>query len=278
MLGINTNVASLTSQSNLFKSGRSLQTSIQRLSSGLRINSSRDDAAGLAIVERMSTQIRGQDVARRNANDGISALQVADGALASVTDNIQRMRELAVQAANGTLNEGDRDNLNLEFTQLAEEVNRIVADTTYNGVSSFDTGDFELQIGANSADKLTVDLTVDGTDTVADAFVTADLASLSIAGIDGTNADAAITALDDVLDITTASRAVMGSNINRLEAIITNLDTNNLNLAAARGRILDADFAAETSNLTRTQILQQAGTAVLAQSNQLPARVLSLLG
>lgn len=278
MLGINTNVASLTSQSNLFKSGRSLQTSIQRLSSGLRINSSRDDAAGLAIVERMSTQIRGQDVARRNANDGISALQVADGALASVTDNIQRMRELAVQAANGTLNEGDRDNLNLEFTQLAEEVNRIVADTTYNGVSSFDTGDFELQIGANSADKLTVDLTVDGTDTVADAFVTADLASLSIAGIDGTNADAAITALDDVLDIATASRAVMGSNINRLEAIITNLDTNNLNLAAARGRILDADFAAETSNLTRTQILQQAGTAVLAQSNQLPARVLSLLG
>lgn len=308
MLGINTNVASLTSQSNLFKSGRSLQTSIERLSSGLRINSSRDDAAGLAITERMSTQIRGQDVAKRNANDGISALQVADGVLASVTDNLQRMRELAVQAANGTLNEGDRNNLNLEFQQLKEEVARIIGleqsapDTftndvdnlgaQFNGVSllkgtagdgTAGNFDLDLQIGANEGDTLSVSL-----NNLADLlFDTAggamnDLSALTITDPDNATAiaaaSAALTDIDAALDSVTTSRATAGSGINRLEAVIANLDTNNLNLSAARGRILDADFAVETANLTRTQILQQAGTAVLAQSNQLPAQVLALLG
>lgn len=303
MAGINTNIASLTAQRNLFRSGASLQTSIERLSSGLRINSARDDAAGLAITERMTGQIRGMEVAKRNAGDGISALQVADGALASIADNLQRMRELAVQAQNGTYNNEDRKNLNFEYTALAEEVARVIGvngydpdgagpivakdfsvnqGTKFNNVQLLNqAAGFELQIGANNDeeimvtfDNLATDYTngnrLDQTKIFDDSA-----APTSATGI--ANAETAVTKLEAMIDKINEQRAKAGAGINRLEAVINNLETSILNLSAARSRILDADFARETANLTRTQILQQAGNAMLAQSNQLPAQVLQLL-
>lgn len=292
MAVINTNVASLVSQRNLFRSGASLQTSIERLSSGLRINSARDDAAGLAISERMTGQLRGMEVAKRNAGDGISAMQVADGALASITDNLQRMRELAIQSQNGTLNAGDRDNLNFEYLELRTEVQRVAQTTAFNGVALFRGADgangatgelaLELQIGANNDEEIQVSLKdieqIFLANNDATALTTFNASLISGAGGTGiSNSEEAVLEIDAVLNSITQQRAVMGAGINRLEAVINNLDTSIVNLSTARGRILDADFARETANLTRTQILQQAGSAMLAQSNQLPAQVLSLL-
>lgn len=412
-LGINTNVQSLIAQRNLTRSGSSLSTSIERLSSGLRINSARDDAAGLAISERMSSQLRGMEVAKRNANDGISALQVADGSLSSLGDSLQRMRELAVQASNGTLSAADRENLNIEFMQLSDELSRVAGGAEFNGVKLLE-GDgvtpgsqlmFELQIGfasdsqlniafddvaseinsfytsrsaditdtanantttlggagglgvasttllnAATGDETDVDLDGDGLADVQfvrtatagqfDAFEltpngergkqlstapitatstdTVTLGNLGVTGLaantaegeeltleignatlklasDGTNFTEArfterlsgsngaqsqqiLDKIDSLLDAVNNQRATLGAGINRLDAVINNLETSIVNLGAARGRIVDADFARETANLTRTQILQQAGTAMLAQANQLPANVLSLLG
>lgn len=411
-LGINTNVQSLIAQRNLTRSGSSLSTSIERLSSGLRINSARDDAAGLAISERMSSQLRGMEVAKRNANDGISALQVADGSLSSLGDSLQRMRELAVQASNGTLSAADRENLNLEFMQLSDELSRVAGGAEFNGVKLLE-GDgvtpgsqlmFELQIGfasdaqlniafddvaseidsfytARSVDAATftatnasttditltelavgnaataitttanaetmIDVDGDGLNdfvavgngATADVFeltpngergkqtatgVTGTVGGLTLANLGATNQLASATAegeeltlelgnatlklesdgtnftearfterlsgsngaqaqgildkIDTLLDTVNNQRATLGAGINRLDAVINNLETSIVNLGAARGRIVDADFARETANLTRTQILQQAGTAMLAQANQLPANVLSLLG
>ncbi len=405
-LGINTNVQSLIAQKNLFRSGSSLSTSIERLSSGLRINSARDDAAGLAISERMSAQLRGMEVAKRNANDGISALQVADGNLSSLGDSLQRMRELAVQASNGTLSADDRENLNLEFIQLSEELSRVAGGAEFNGVQLL-KGDgttpgtqlmFELQIGFASDSQLNIAFddvnafidtfregqelvtgltSADGTDItlgdlgtpavvggvgtedltdatsftgtldvdldadgVGDFTVTSDgtqftkvggttlvagLTDLSavtlgevglqpvdgtqlspsyfniggtfqiqlatdgtnvttvnatskLSGQNGSTAQSVLDKIDSLLDTVNNQRATLGAGINRLDAVINNLETSLVNLGAARGRIVDADFARETANLTRTQILQQAGTAMLAQANQLPANVLSLLG
>lgn len=411
-LGINTNVQSLIAQRNLTRSGSSLSTSIERLSSGLRINSARDDAAGLAISERMSSQLRGMEVAKRNANDGISALQVADGSLSSLGDSLQRMRELAVQASNGTLSAADRENLNLEFMQLSDELSRVAGGAEFNGVKLLE-GDgvtpgsqlmFELQIGFASDAQLniafddvaseidnfytarsvapatftatnasTTDITLTelavgnaatalattantetmidvdgdglndfvavGNGATADVFeltpngergrqtatgVTGTVGALTLANLGVTNQTAANTTageeltlelgnatlklesdgtnftearfterlsgsngaqaqqildkIDSLLDTVNNQRATLGAGINRLDAVINNLETSIVNLGAARGRIVDADFARETANLTRTQILQQAGTAMLAQANQLPANVLSLLG
>ena len=405
---INTNVQSLIAQRNLFRSGASLQTSIERLSSGLRINSARDDAAGLAISERMSSQLRGMEVAKRNANDGISALQVADGSLSSLGDNLQRMRELAVQASNGTLSASDRENLNLEFQQLSEELSRVAGDAEFNGVkllqgdANGDPMQFELQIGATSSsqlqvsfenidseidafytaregalgtaqadaadvelgdlgvtssaaatsdtlnDEVTIDIDGDGLNdfvavgngatvdifeltpndergtevssglaagnvadlTLGDLGVASALATATedgeeltlevgnatvklasdgleftdyrvterLTGSTGAQAQGILDKIDTLLDTVNNQRAALGAGINRLDAVINNLETSIVNLGAARGRIVDADFARETANLTRTQILQQAGTAMLAQANQLPANVLSLLG
>jgi flagellin len=274
MLGINTNVPSLTAQKNLGASSQSINTSIARLSSGLRINSARDDAAGLAIATRMSSDIRGSEVAKRNTNDGISALQIADGALSTVTDNVQRMRELAVQAATGTLTTDDRANLNAEFTQLADQIESVTMNTKFNGVNLLTAAaagsPLSVQTGSASADKTNVTL-VNG-----EAVSTA----LNAMGFDLTtaaNATSAITTLDTQLTALNTGRATLGAGINRLDAVVANLDTTVTNVSAARGRIMDADFAKETANLTRTQILQQAGTAMLAQANQLPNNVLSLL-
>jgi flagellin len=264
-MNINTNVNSLNAQRNLGSSQASLATSMQRLSSGLRINTARDDAAGLAIADRMNAQIKGISVAVRNANDGISLAQTAEGALSTVTDVLQRMRELAVQAQNGSNGTSDRANLDTEYQQLSAEITRIAAQTKFNGTAivGASAGAQTFQIGANNGDTLTI--TTATVTTVAGGLTTSAAASTAVA------------ALDTALDTITSSRATYGAMMNRFTFAIKNLEVTGENQSAARGRIMDADFAAETASLARSQILQQAGTAMVAQANQLPNQVLSLL-
>ncbi len=269
---INTNVSSLNAQRNLNASQSSLATSMQRLSSGLRVNSAKDDAAGLAIAERMNTQVRGMNVAIRNANDAISLAQTAEGALGKLSDMMQRMRELAVQAANATNGAGDRGNLDAEYQELADEITRTISSTRFNGLDILagDAGPHDFQVGANSGDTVTV--------TTTDMSADADIAAVT--GGDLTSAANASTAMNDIdtaLDTINTERALYGAVQNRFEAVITTLQVAAENQAAARGRIMDADFAAETANMSRAQILQQAGTAMVAQANQLPQQVLQLL-
>ena len=279
MSTINTNVMSLNAQRNLATSTSSLATSMQRLSSGLRVNSAKDDSAGLAIAERMNAQVKGMKVAIRNANDGISLAQTAEGALGKVGDSLQRMRELAVQSANATNSTTDRANLDAEYQALGEEVERVLAATKFNGQNLFDatggdgTGSFVFQVGANNDanEQITVDLTTNlTTATDITAATNGNLTSLA-------NSQTAITDLDTAIDYVTTQRATFGAVQNRFESVISSLQVASENEAAARGRIMDADFAVETANLSRGQILQQAGTAMIAQANQLPQGVLSLL-
>ena len=262
---INTNINSLNAQRNLSTSQMSLATSMQRLSSGLRINSAKDDAAGLAIADRMNAQIKGTNVAIRNANDGISLAQTAEGALATVTDALQRMRELSVQAQNGSNGTGDRANLDTEYQQLSAEITRIASQTKFNGnaILNGGAGAQVFQIGANNGDTLTVT-------TTAVTTVAGDLTTSA-------NASTALAAIDSKLDAITTNRATYGATISRFGFAIANLQVATENQTAARGRIMDADFAAETANLSRAQILQQAGTAMVAQANSLPQGVLTLL-
>ncbi len=262
---INTNVISLNAQRNSATSQMSLATSMERLSSGLRVNSAKDDAAGLAIADRMNAQVRGTTVAIRNANDGISMAQTAEGALSTITDALQRMRELSVQAQNGSNGTGDRINLDTEFQQLTAEITRISDQTKFNGTAivGASAGAQVFQVGANNGDTLTVT-------TSAVAAITGDL-------LTSATASTALAAIDTALDTITTSRATYGAAINRFNFTIQNLTITGENQSAARGRILDADFASETANLSRSQILQQAGTAMVAQANQLPNQVLSLL-
>jgi flagellin len=275
---INTNLASLNAQRNLSGTQSQLGTAIQRLSSGLRVNSARDDAAGLAIANRMSAQERGMNVAIRNANDGISLAQTAEGALGKVGDMLQRMRELAVQSANATNTPADRDSLNEEFRQLAEEVDRTLQSTRFNGqpILADSAGALTFQIGANSGtnEQLTVTTTNMATSTTITA-VTGTAAVIS--GATGGNAMGMIATLDTALNLVNSQRATYGAMQNRFEAVISNLQVAAENQSAARSRITDADFAKETAALTRAQILQQAGTAMLAQANAAPQSVLSLL-
>jgi flagellin len=260
---INTNIASLNTQRNLGVSQSSLNTSIQRLSTGLRVNNAKDDAAGLAIATRMDAQVRGMNVAMRNANDAISFAQTAEGGLSKITDSLQRMRELAVQSANGTNTSSDRANLEAEFTQLSAEVTRINTATKFNGTAVFGASATTFQIGADTSDTVSVSAvaTTSFTGSVSDASA----------------ATSAITAIDTALDGVNTKRATLGAVQNRFEAVIGNLQVAAENQAAAKSRIMDADFAVETANLTRGQILQQAGPAMLAQANSLPNNVLSLL-
>lgn len=270
---INTNIASLNAQRNLNVSQNSLSTALQRLSSGLRINSAKDDAAGLAISERMTSQIRGMNQAARNANDGISLAQTAEGALVEVTNNLQRIRELAVQAANGIYSTEDRDALDAEVTQLTNEIIRIGNSTKFNGTNLLD-GTFtavKFQVGADTTtdDQIEIDEIITMADVATDGAFT-------VAG-DGSEALTAIETVDSALELVNAARADLGAIQNRFSSVITNLQTNSENLSASRSRIQDADFAAETAALTRAQILQQAGVAMLSQANALPNNVLSLL-
>ncbi|MDL5039199.1 flagellin [Comamonas sp. Y6] len=394
---INTNVVSINAQRNLGLSGNSLATSMQRLSSGLRVNSAKDDAAGLAIAERMSTQVRGLSVASRNANDGISLAQTAEGALGKVGDMLQRMRELAVQSGNATNSKSDREALQAELSQLRDEVDRVAKTTSFNGAKLLD-GNFTgavFQVGANSGDNITVgalantkvaelgnstygkattDLVAATVKTDAQASISQGDVKIDITGANGTKvtatikqdvnvtedealgkviaainsktADTGVTAflnekkdgielratentadgddlakvvidtggsiasadvatgaieeagskgidtvdissqsgawdalqrIDKAIDKVNASRGELGAIQTRFEKATENIDIQSENLSAARGRITDADFAKETANLSRTQILQQAGTAMVAQANQLPQQVLSLL-
>ncbi|MDD5478636.1 flagellin [Rhodoferax sp.] len=275
---INTNVQSLNAQRNAGVSQSSLSTSLQRLSSGLRVNSAKDDAAGLAIAERMNSQVRGMNVAIRNANDGISLAQTADGGLASMADMIQRMRELSVQAVNTTNTSGDIDALNQEYTQLRAELGRTISAVQFNGTNLFtSTGSFDFQVGANSGQTISVAASAMNVSTAANVTaIVAGSASALTTSANSANA-ANIADLDNALKTINSTRATLGAVQSRFETTISFLQTSSENQAAARGRITDADFAAETANLSRAQILQQAGTAMIAQANQLPQGVLALL-
>ena len=276
---INTNLPSLNAQRNLSASAGSLTTSMQRLSSGLRVNSAKDDAAGLAIAERMHAQVRGMNVAIRNANDGISLAQTAEGALGKIGENLQRMRELAVQSANDTNGSTDRTSLDNEFKELAAENLRVIQNTKFNGQelltgSGGNSGSFAFQIGANTqADN---QVTIPTTDMIT-AMTSSTQGSTASLGSTALTALGAMTALDDAIEKVNSQRSKFGAAQNRFDAIIANLQVSSENQAAARGRIMDADFAVESANLARAQILQQAGTAMLAQANQMPQSVLKLL-
>jgi flagellin len=311
---INTNLLSLNAQRNTNTSQAAVAVAMNRLSSGLRVNSAKDDAAGLSIAERMSSQVRGMNVAVRNANDGISLAQTAEGALGKVGDMLQRMRELAVQSANGTNNVTDRGALNNEFVQLQEEITRLSKNTTFNGQEVLtNTSDFDFQVGANatSNDKITIKgQNVLGTASSAatNNGALADVvdkakSNISIVGKAGTFTAAtapapegtydlyvaptdpateegaldAITKIDMALAQVNTARSTFGAAQNRFDAVTASLQVSVENQSAARSRIMDADFAAETANLSRAQILQQAGTAMIAQANQMPQQVLSLL-
>jgi flagellin len=272
-LVINSNVSSLSAQRRLNKTTSLLQRSFQRLSSGLRINSAKDDSAGLSISTRFSSQIRGLNQATRNANDGISLLQVAEGALEEVDSALQRIRELSIQASNDTYTSADRSNLQDEVDQLVAEINRINSTTQFNGMNVLN-GSFAgktLQVGAYSGQAISVAI-ASGVGVSAGAVG----ASVSI----GTQAAAnsAIDSIDNAIDSISTVRASLGALQNRFESVVNNLANQAENITEAQSRIQDADIAAETAALTRNSILQQAGTAILAQANQQPAMALSLLG
>ena len=282
MAVINTNIMSLNAQRNLSATQSALATSVQRLSTGLRVNSAKDDAAGLAIAERMNTQVRGMNVAIRNANDAISLSQTAEGALSKINDMGQRMRELAVQSANATNSESDRANLDAEFQALSAEIKRNLEGTSFNGTKLFAAlATMTFQVGANNA--ATDQIAVVTTNLTADTTMTGILGGGGGGG--ATAADIktvdksrdALDKLDKMLATVNAKRAEFGATQNRFEAVIQTLQVSAENQTAARSRIMDADFASETAALTRSQVLQQAGTAMLSQANSLPNNVLSLL-
>jgi flagellin len=305
---INTNLVSLNAQRNLSMSQSSLSTSMQRLSSGLRVNSAKDDAAGLSIAERMTSQVRGMNVAMRNANDGISLAQVGEGALGKVSDILQRMRELAVQSANGSNSPSDRVSLNAEYVQLAQEATRTLGGTQFNGqniLANTESTGYTFQIGANNStsgvDQITV-ASFDWASTSATNTLTAVLGSSVLSGTDTgslatdgtytpgatdaaptalitdvTGAKTAIDSIDQAINMVNDQRATFGAVQNRFDNVVATLQVASENQTAAKSRIMDADYAAETANLSRANILQQAGNAMVAQANQLPQQVLSLL-
>jgi flagellin len=271
---INTNVLSINAQRNAATTNISLATSLQRLSSGLRVNSAKDDAAGLAIASRMDAQARGMNVAVRNSNDGISLVQTAESGMSVIGDMLQRMRELAVQASNGTNTSSDLSALDSEYSELWSEIQRTMSSVEFNGTSLLDaSANFDFQIGANSGQSLQV--------VSSDLSVTAGIGAMSAqSALDTTTTSANnvhIDAIDTAIQAMNTSRATLGAIQNRFNYTVSYLQAASENQQAARGRIMDADFAQETANLSRAQILQQAGTAMVAQANQLPQGVLALL-
>ena len=269
---INTNVISLNAQRNAGASQVSLATSMQRLSSGLRVNSAKDDAAGLGIAERMNAQIKGMNVAVRNANDAISLAQTAEGALGKVGDMLQRMRELAVQSANATNSAADRTSLDAEYQQLGAEIGRSLTSAKFNGVAilAAGAGAQAFQVGADNGDTVTVTTTNMATNATITAVTGGGVTTVAAS-------NTALTNIDTALGTVNSERALYGAAQNRFDSIVATLQLAAENQAAARSRIMDADFASETANLSRAQILQQAGTAMIAQANQLPQQVLTLL-
>ncbi|QJT81338.1 flagellin [Kosakonia sp. MUSA4] len=300
MAVINTNTLSLTTQNNLTKSQASLGTAIERLSSGLRINSAKDDAAGQAIANRFTSNINGLTVAARNANDGISLSQTAEGALSEINNNLQRIRDLTVQAQNSSNSASDIDSIQAEVNQRMEEINRVTTQTDFNGIKVLNTGSgsssYNFQVGAKDNETISISLsssdsynlynatgatfqttgqTINGTAraTAAEGFDVLSGTVTSGGTVDGSplaDIDAAIKAVD-------SQRSLLGASQNRFESTITNLNNTVSNLTSARSRIQDSDYATEVSNMSRAQILQQAGSSVLAQANQVPQTMLSLL-
>ena len=271
MTVIGSNISSLRAANASTSAQSMLSTAMERLSTGKRINSAKDDAAGLAIAASMTSQIRGMNQGIRNANDGISMAQTAEGALDEVTNMLQRIRELAVQSASGTYSDTDRTNLQAEVSQLTSQITSVLANTKFNGVALFDgtagsSGSVTIQAGADAADTVTLSLdTVDLDDAVA----------IDIS--DSGDASDALATIDTALQTVNTSRANLGAAQNRLQSVVNNLTNNVTNLTDARSRIEDADFSAETTNLAKAQILGQASTAMLAQANQSQQNVLKLL-
>jgi flagellin len=276
MAVVNTNIGASVAQAALAKNSRDLATAMNQLSTGQKINSAADDASGLAITNRMTSQINGLGAAIKNANDAISMIQTAEGALDEVTDMLQRMRELAVQAASGTMSAADNDYVDLEFEALKTEIQRVATDTEWNGTAILDNtvgsgGVVVFQVGVDASQTVTVDFgdltTTSGTGS---GFASADLDTNTLAGT-------AIGLLDTAIEAISNQRATFGAASNRLEHSVDNLTNVKVNAEASRSRILDTDYAEATAELARTQIIQQAGTAMLAQANQLPQTVLALL-
>lgn len=271
-LYVNTNVSSLNAQRNLSTSGSALATSLQRLSSGLRVNSAKDDAAGLAIASNMTSQIRGSNQAVRNANDAISMAQTAEGVLGQIETNTQRMRELAVQGANSSVTTANRSQIKLEMDALGAENKRLISGSTFNGKNLFSNAtdlQFTFQVGSGTTANDQITMTIDK--------ATFSMATSSITLGTQTNAVSAMKAFDNDLKAIGSMRAKLGAAQNRFDAVVSSLQTFSENMSASKSRITDADFASETATLTRNQIIQQAGTAMLSQANQLPQAALSLL-
>jgi flagellin len=279
-LTVNTNIASLTVQNNLNKASSATATSMTRLSSGLKINSAKDDAAGLQIATRLTTQIKGLTVATKNANDATSIAQTAEGALQETTSILQRMRELAVQSRNDSNSSADRTALQSEFGQMSDELTRISTSTTFGtGMKLLDgsASGLQFQVGAMTGDDQHIDLGISLNASASGLGV----ASVAITGTDVSSAhtaiDSAISAIDTALNTVNTTRADLGAKQNRLESTISNISNIIENATASRSTIQDVDFAAETAELTKQQTLQQASTAILSQANQIPSSVLKLL-
>lgn len=287
---INTNLSSMQAQRSLSTSQASLNSSIQRLSSGLRVNSAKDDAAGLAIATGMDSTMRGQTVAMRNANDAISFSQTTEGALGKIGDSLQRMRELAVQSATATNSADQRTMMDTEFKELQKEITRVTDNTQFNGIAvlkdtAATTRDFQIGSGSasgtNPGDGSSNTVSINATDlsaTTSKVNLAADKAATPIDITTAANAGTAITAIDDALKEINTKQTEQGAAQNRLASVVSTLQVSNENQSAARSRIMDTDFASETANMARSQILQQASTAMLAQANQLPNGVMKLLG
>lgn len=290
---INTNITALIGQNNLSKSQSMLAQAQERLSSGMRINSASDDAAGQAIANKMTAQIRGMEQASRNASDGISLVQTMEGGLDQINDNLQRIRELAVQGANDTNTADDRAAIETEINERLAEIDRVAGSNNFNGTNLLNSGgsSLSIQVGSNTEIEDVISVNTVNATTVGLELTTGSSGSLTVSGgatvLTGTGSGGAITHDDfqNVIDAVDAStktldtaRATLGATLNRFDSVIDNLATTSTNLSEARSRIEDADYAVEVSNMTRANILQQAGTSMLAQANQTPQSVLSLLG
>jgi len=274
---INTNISSINTQRQLTKSNMDLSTTMERLSSGLRVNSAKDDAAGLAIANRMTSQIRGMTVATRNANDGISMAQTAEAAMGVMTSTMQRMRDLAVQASNtGAVTSSDKQKLQTEFKQLNDELTRVINNTEFNGKKILNgslSGGVDFQVGANTTVDNQITISVADLSTTITSITAASIGSLATSA----NILAAIASIDNGIKAIDTSRSILGAVQNRFTTTISSLQSSIENQSAAKSRIMDADFAAETAALSRSKILQQAGTAMLSQANQRPQAVMQLL-
>ncbi|BCL43459.1 flagellin [Enterobacter roggenkampii] len=296
MAVINTNLLSLTTQNNLNKSQSSLGTAIERLSSGLRINSAKDDAAGQAIANRMTAQVKGLTQAARNANDGISVAQTTEGALNEINTNLQRIRELAVQAQNDTNSADDLVSINNEVVDRMKEINRVASQTRFNGVKVLSTDQtLKIQVGANDTETIGISLkkidsstlftgnakmtgiTKGSTGKAAVGILATYSAAVGATAATATVASGLLAQIDKAISDVDSLRSSLGASQNRFESTVNNLNSTVTNITAAKSRIEDADYATEVSNMSRAQILQQAGTAVLSQANQVPQTVLSLL-